>query len=118
MKKNVMILLTSAFAFVLMAFVSKTANDPWPVPDKYLKMTNPVKPDAASIATGKELYVQHCQSCHGKKGKGDGSKAAQLDTECGDFTTAAFKNNRMAPCSTKPLKDVKTCRLQKENSGC
>ncbi len=91
MKKNVMILLTSAFAFVLMAFVSKTANDPWPVPDKYLKMTNPVKPDAASIATGKELYVQHCQSCHGKKGKGDGSKAAQLDTECGDFTTAAFQ---------------------------
>jgi mono/diheme cytochrome c family protein len=35
--------------------------------------------------------VQHCQSCHGKKGKGDGPKAAQLDTECGNFTTAEFQ---------------------------
>jgi len=91
MKKNAVILLASAFAFMLMAFVSKTANDPWPVPDKYLKMANPVKSDAASVANGKELYVQHCQSCHGKKGKGDGPKADQLDTECGDFTSAAFQ---------------------------
>jgi mono/diheme cytochrome c family protein len=91
MKKNAMILLTSAFAFMLMAFVSKKVNDPWPVPDKYNKMANPVASDAASVANGKALYVQHCQSCHGKKGKGDGPKADQLDTESGDFTTAAFQ---------------------------
>lgn len=91
MKKNAAILFAGAFAFMLMAFVSNKSNDPWPVPDKYMKMTNPVKSDAASVASGKELYVQHCQSCHGKKGKGDGPKAAQLDTECGDFSTAAFQ---------------------------
>jgi mono/diheme cytochrome c family protein len=67
-----------------------TQPKPWPVPEKNSKMVNPVKSDAASIATGKTLYNQHCKSCHGAKGKGDGSKAAQLDTECGDFTTAAF----------------------------
>lgn len=91
MKKNLIVLSAFGFAFMLMAFVSHGPNDPWPVPDKYLKMANPVPSDAASVANGKGLYVQHCQSCHGKKGKGDGPKAAQLDTESGDFTTAEFQ---------------------------
>src|SRR4030095_2243894 len=69
-----------------MSFVSRPQNDPWPVPDKYKNMPNPVKSDATSLATGKALYNQHCKSCHGTKGKGDGPKAAQLNTECGDFT--------------------------------
>ena len=92
MKKYISILLTSMFVIVLMAFVPKTQNDPWPVPDKYKNMPNPVKSDATSIATGKELYVQHCKSCHGTKGKGDGPKAAQLDTESGDFTKTATQS--------------------------
>ena len=91
MKKNLIILSVFGFAFMLMAFVSRQQNDPWPVPEKYVKMANPVKSDATSIATGKELYNQHCQSCHGKKGKGDGPKSAQLDTECGDFTSGEFQ---------------------------
>jgi mono/diheme cytochrome c family protein len=90
MKKYILPLFTVSFLTILMAFIPKPQNDPWPVPDKYKNMANPVKADAASIATGKELYVQHCKSCHGTKGKGDGPKAAQLDTECGDFTTADF----------------------------
>jgi mono/diheme cytochrome c family protein len=65
--------------------VIKTQKDPWPVPDKYLKMSNPVKSDAESLATGKELWAKHCQSCHGKSGKGDGSKAAQLKTQVEDL---------------------------------
>jgi len=60
--------------------------DPWPVPDKYLKMTNPVKADAESLSTGKELWVKHCQSCHGKSGKGDGPKSAQLKTTPEDLS--------------------------------
>lgn len=79
--------LAGSFAFVLAAFQPK----PWTVPDKYLSMKNPVKVDEESIKKGKDLYVTHCNSCHGKKGKGDGPKAAQLETECGNFTTAAFK---------------------------
>jgi mono/diheme cytochrome c family protein len=61
---------------------------PWPVPDNYKNMKNPVKSDATSIATGKELWGQHCKSCHGAKGLGDGPKAAQLKTEPGDFSKA------------------------------
>lgn len=90
MKQTVLLFTLICTAVFFTAFISYQPK-PWVVPDKYLKMTNPVNSDAASLATGKELYVQHCQSCHGKKGKGDGTKAAQLDTECGDFTTAEFK---------------------------
>jgi len=92
MKKYISILFTVIFVTVLMAFVPKKQNDPWPVPDKYKNMANPVKSDATSLATGKTLYNQHCKSCHGTKGKGDGPKAAQLDTECGDFTKPAFQS--------------------------
>jgi mono/diheme cytochrome c family protein len=72
-------------------FTAVKYNDPWTVPDKYAKMANPVKSDATSLATGKELWNKHCSSCHGKSGKGDGSKAAQLDTQPGDFSKADFQ---------------------------
>lgn len=64
---------------------------PWAVPDKSAKAVNPVKNDAASIASGKALWSQHCSSCHGKTGLGDGSKAAQLKTQPSDFSKAAFQ---------------------------
>ncbi len=91
MKKYISILSTAIVVTALMAFVPKQQNDPWPVPDKYKNMANPVKSDATSLATGKALYSQHCKSCHGTKGKGDGPKAAQLDTESGDFTKPDFQ---------------------------
>jgi len=59
---------------------------PWPVPDKFNKMTNPVATNADAIKDGKAIWAKHCQSCHGKNGLGDGPKAAQLKTEPGDFS--------------------------------
>ncbi len=84
--KKLSLILTSCTVFLLMSFMIGSQAKPWPVPDKNSKMVNPVKSDASSIAAGKALYNQHCKSCHGTKGKGDGTKAATLDTECGDFT--------------------------------
>jgi mono/diheme cytochrome c family protein len=65
---------------------------PWTVPDKAAKTANPVKSNAESIAAGKTLWQQHCASCHGKMGKGDGSKAGQLKTPMEDFTGATFQS--------------------------
>ncbi len=94
-KKLITLVFVSASLFllgILSGFNSlKQQNDPWPVPDKYVKMQNPIKSDATSISAGKTLWVKHCQSCHGKSGLGDGSKAAQLKTQVGDFTVAAFQ---------------------------
>jgi len=65
---------------------------PWIVPDADKNKVNPIKSDASSLADGKELWVKHCSSCHGKMGKGDGSKAAQLKTEPGDFSKPATQS--------------------------
>ncbi len=72
--------------------ISNQDKKPWPVPDNFSKMKNPVAADAASMAEGKNLYNLHCKSCHGTKGLGDGSKAAQLKTEPGDFSSASFQS--------------------------
>jgi mono/diheme cytochrome c family protein len=85
MKKLSLILFSCTFV-LLMSFMNGNQAKPWAVPDAAKNKANPVKADAASLATGKALYNQHCKSCHGAKGKGDGTKAATLDTECGDFT--------------------------------
>ena len=82
-------LLVVCSLFVLIAGFT-VMQEPWAAPDKYNKMANPLKGDASSISTGKEIWAKHCQSCHGKSGKGDGSKAAQLKTLPGDFTKADF----------------------------
>jgi len=59
---------------------------PWPVPDADKNKVNPINDDASSISDGKALWGIHCQSCHGKKGLGDGSKSDQLKTEPGNFS--------------------------------
>lgn len=93
MKKNLTLFMSGLFAIGLLAFVPKNnPQEPWNVPDAAKNKANPLKGDAASVATGKTLYNQHCKSCHGAKGKGDGPKAATLDTDCGDFTKASFKS--------------------------
>lgn len=76
-------------ALILTMATAFQDKKPWPVPDKYLKMTNPIGKNAESLKEGKEIWVKHCQSCHGKSGKGDGPKAAQLKTEAGNFTLPA-----------------------------
>jgi len=67
-------------------------NVPWAAPDKYVKMPNPVKADAKSISAGKALFLVNCESCHGKKGIGNGTKAPDLKTIPGNFTKDAFQS--------------------------
>ena len=74
--------------FIIAVSFKLVQKDPWPVPEKFIKMPNPVKSDDASLKTGKELWIKSCQSCHGKTGKGDGPKAAQLETQPHDLRSA------------------------------
>ena len=88
MKQRNFSLLICAIAILAAGVSSKMQQKPWPVPDNYKKMKNPVATDGESIAAGKTLWGTHCKSCHGTKGLGDGPKAAQLKTEPGDFSKA------------------------------
>lgn len=97
MKKNFFTVLITIIGSMLLfgaltGFNTYEDQKPWPVPDNYKKMKNPVASDATSLATGKSLWNTHCKSCHGTKGLGDGSKAAQLDTEPGNFSTSSFQS--------------------------
>ncbi len=82
-----------------MAFIMSFSSSPletqevkeWKVPAEYNDMKNPTKASAEDINIGKTLYVQHCKSCHGKTGEGDGPKSEELDTYSGDFTMADFQ---------------------------
>lgn len=63
----------------------------WKAPASADAKKNSLTADAANIAAGKVIYVKECQSCHGKKGKGDGPSAKDLDIPAGDFTKAAMQ---------------------------
>lgn len=90
MKTKFLLTTTLFFAGVLIFSVITgfQPKKPWAVPDKYAKMKNPVASNAESLKNGKELWIKNCQSCHGKTGHGDGSKAAQLKTDPGNFAPA------------------------------
>jgi mono/diheme cytochrome c family protein len=86
-KAIIAVLLTGFIAFSF-SLRMNDQNKPWPVPEAAKNKKNTVATDAASIAAGKVLWNTHCKSCHGAKGLGDGTKAAQLKTEPGDFSKA------------------------------
>jgi len=87
-------LMTGMMAFVLSGTAAwaqdKPKGKPWPAPEKAVKTANPVKANDDNLKEAKVLYSQHCKSCHGSKGKGDGTKAAKIDISCGDFSAPDF----------------------------
>lgn len=59
-----------------------------------------VKREAApmtSPASGKEMFVSYCASCHGKDGKGNGPAATALKQLPADLTTLAKRNGGKYP---------------------
>ena len=92
--KKILVILAIVLGCTGLSFtlIVSQKSKPWPVPESFKKMKNAVVSNPASIAEGKALYNTHCKSCHGTKGLGDGPKAAQLDTESGDFSKATFQS--------------------------
>jgi len=93
MKKQYIIisaLIIGCFALLSMTVVTNAIQDPWEVPSKYENMENPFANADDADNIGRILYSKHCKSCHGSKGKGDGTKAGTIDTEMGDFTDGSL----------------------------
>ena len=89
--KNHWNLILIVLVFIGFGFISVSQNDDWNVPAAAKNMKNPEKATSQNISIGKSLYSQHCASCHGKTGEGDGKKAGELDTFPGDFTSEEFQ---------------------------
>ncbi len=66
-------------ALVVGGYVVYSGATAAPVRSTPAEPRNPVTADAASIARGGSLYAQHCVSCHGAAGRGDGPQAATLN---------------------------------------
>ena len=73
----------TVFTMLLVAFTIQ--EEKWEVPEKYKNMKNEYAGEDED-GIGEELYAQHCKSCHGKEGYGDGTKAMELDTEMRDLS--------------------------------
>ena len=94
MKKQffkLVILIIGSWILLSMTYNDTQQKEPWEAPAKYQKMKNPYLNVSDDERIGRILYSKHCKSCHGTKGKGDGTKAADVDTPIGDFTDASFK---------------------------
>lgn len=50
-----------------------------------------------NAASGKEMYVAYCASCHGMSGKGNGPAASALKAPATDLTTLAKTNGGKFP---------------------
>jgi mono/diheme cytochrome c family protein len=48
------------------------------VPEPYRSLTNPLPDDAEVIVRGRAVYRDHCASCHGPSGLGDGENGREL----------------------------------------
>lgn len=98
-----------SFAAVVLVFVSITvaaiaAKQPapqapksaggWTLPPEAETTKNPLTVDAKLIATGKAIFKERCQKCHGASGRGDGPDADPDAQEDMDLTraTRAAKN--------------------------
>ena len=94
--KNHKSIITGSLIIIYTSFIfsqnAGTQVKPWPVPDEYKNMKNPVEKSEASNKTGMVLYTKNCASCHGKTGLGDGVKARLLKDYSGDFSGAAYQN--------------------------
>ena len=81
-----------AFTFLLVAFTDPISQDDgWVVPAKYKTMKNAF-PGKDADGVGEDLYKQHCRSCHGNKGLGDGTKAKELKTDMRELNSAEVQS--------------------------
>ena len=65
-----------------------TSKSGWSLPPEAQTMKNPLAVDATLVASGKALFKDKCQKCHGPQGKGDGPDADPDVAEDMDLTNA------------------------------
>lgn len=83
----------AAAAVVLVALaVPAVAHDvKWEAPEAERARANPVPASPEAVQKGRMLYGKHCESCHGRKGKGDGPAAEKGHEAPHDLTDAALQ---------------------------
>ena len=119
MKKNLKSIMAfsaiAIFTIGLVAFTGPQIADDWEVPAKYKNMENEYAGEDED-GIGEDLFKQHCRSCHGKEGYGDGSKAKELETEMRDLTSEMYKLNLTVNCTISLSLVAMRCLTSKRKS--
>jgi len=85
------------FAFVTVTAIAarqapqpraKPSGSGWTLPPEAETTKNPLTVDPKLIATGKSIFKEKCQKCHGASGKGDGPDADPDSQEDMNLTRA------------------------------
>jgi mono/diheme cytochrome c family protein len=74
-----------AIAFFCSFLASAQHESSSKAPKKAVKMKNPFPVDEYSLERGKHSYQVDCVRCHGKEGKGDGSKSDKVNQVVSDL---------------------------------
>jgi mono/diheme cytochrome c family protein len=92
-KPAVGVVLLSAVAMLFLSFERPPSfqEGPWVAPAWADTLKNPFAGNGAAIERGKENYDLYCWSCHGKKGRGDGSAGASFPIKPADFHAPAVR---------------------------
>jgi len=59
----------------------------WVAPERAAQRANPVPGTDDAIKKGKFVFQANCETCHGKKGHGDGQQAGSLSKHPADLTS-------------------------------
>lgn len=86
MARKTLLLLGLLMAFAIVAAAQKPVVKKVPAPQ-------------TSPASGKEMYVNYCASCHGLVGKGDGPAAVALKVAPPDLTTLSRRSQGKFPAA-------------------
>ncbi len=90
-KLNSILMLGAIAALTLTIGAFTIPQEKWEVPEEYKNMENEFAGEDED-GIGEELYAQHCKSCHGKEGLGDGTKSKELETQMSEFPSAEVQS--------------------------
>ena len=65
----------------------------WDIPAEHASKKNPVKSTDEGLDDAKAIWNKECKVCLGAGGAGDGVKAKNLATACGNLTTTEFQSS-------------------------
>ncbi len=65
----------------------------WQAPAEAASLTNPFQGQAEAVKLGREYFMQRCEACHGKEGKGNGWMIANLKMTPTNLTSTVAQAN-------------------------
>lgn len=84
------ILFVALLALVALSIVlGVTHRGQWNIPEEAKLRQNPMRASPEALDAARILYDDHCERCHGKTGKGDGSDATKFSTSPRDLSDSS-----------------------------